>query len=167
MKENIPLISIIVAMDQNRVIGSDNALPWHLPADLKHFKAMTVGKPIIMGRKTWESLPGKLPGRTHIIITANPDYAVEGCVVVHSLEAALEAAGDALEVMIVGGAMLYQQALPLADRLYLTLVETQVEGDARFPEYNPSQWRELERQRHSSDEKNPFAYSFLTLSRIR
>ncbi len=167
MNENRPLISIIVAMAENRVIGSDNALPWHLPADLKHFKAMTVGKPIIMGRKTWESLPGKLPDRTHIIITANPDYAVAGCLVVHSLEAALEAAGDVSEVMIVGGAMLYQQALPLADRLYLTLVETQVEGDARFPEYDPAQWREIACQRHPSDEKNPYAYSFLTLSRIR
>ncbi|MCP3670217.1 MAG: type 3 dihydrofolate reductase [Gammaproteobacteria bacterium] len=167
MNESRPLISIIVAMAENRVIGSDNALPWHLPADLKHFKAMTLGKPIIMGRKTWESLPGKLPDRTHIIITANSDYAVADCVVVHSLEAALEAAGDVPEVMIVGGAMLYRQALPLADRLYLTLVEAQVEGDAWFPEYDPAQWQEIARQRHPSDGKNPYAYSFLALSRIR
>jgi len=166
MKQKRPLISIIVAMAENRVIGSGNALPWHLPADLKHFKAMTMGKPIIMGRKTWESLPGKLPGRTHIIISTNPGYAAEGCEVVHSLDAALEIAGAVPEVMIVGGAMLYAQALSLADRLYLTLVETQVEGDAWFPEYDPAQWREIARQRHSQDERNPHAYSFLTLSRI-
>jgi len=166
MNQNKPMISIIVAMAENRVIGNDNALPWRLPADLKHFKAMTVGKPIIMGRKTWESLPGRLPDRIHIIITANPDYVADGCVVVRSLEAALEAAGDVPEVMIVGGTMLYQQALPLADRIYLTLVETQVEGDARFPEFDPGQWQEIERQRHPSDDRNPYAYSFLTLSRI-
>ncbi len=166
MNQNKPIISIIVAMAENRVIGNGNALPWHLPADLKHFKARTLGKPIIMGRKTWESLPGKLPDRTHIIITANPDYAVDGCEVVHSLDAALEAAGAVPEVMIVGGATLYAQALPLADRLYLTIVETEVEGDASFPEFDQLQWQELMRERHSSDERNPYAYSFLTLSRI-
>lgn len=166
MNQHKPMVSIIVAMAENRVIGKDNSLPWHLPADLKHFKAMTVGKPIIMGRKTWESLPGKLPDRAHIVITANPGYVAEGCVVVHSLEQALEAAGDVSEVMIVGGAMLYEQALPLADRLYLTIVETQVEGDAWFPQYDPGQWQEIERQRYPADERNPCAYSFVTLSRV-
>ncbi len=166
MIQNKPTISIIVAMSENRVIGNDNSLPWYLPADLKHFKAMTIGKPIVMGRKTWESLPGKLPDRTHIIITSNPDYVAEGCVVVHSLEQALEAMGDVPEVMIVGGAMLYAQTLPIADRLYLTLVETQVEGDALFPEYDPGQWQEVERKHHPADEKNPYAYSFVTLSRV-
>lgn len=166
MKQNKPMISIIVAMAENRVIGKDNALPWHLPADLKHFKAMTLGKPIIMGRKTWESLPGKLPDREHIIVSGNPDYLAADCIVVHSLDAALAAAGDVPEIMIVGGVTLYQQALPLADRIYLTLVETEVEGDALFPEYNPERWRELERQRYPGDDRNPYAYSFLTLSRI-
>ncbi len=166
MNQNRPIISIIVAMAENRVIGNDNALPWHLPADLKHFKAMTLGKPIIMGRKTWESLPGKLPGRAHIIISSNPEYVAEGCVVVDSLEAALEAAGAVPEVMIVGGAMLYAQALPVADRLYITVVETEVEGDASFPEYDRSQWQEQACERHTSDERNPYAYRFLTLSRI-
>ncbi len=160
------MISIIVAMAENRVIGNDNSLPWHLPADLKHFKAMTVGKPIVMGRKTWESLPGKLPDRTHIVVSANSDYQAEGCVVVHSLEQALTAAGDVPEVMIVGGAMLYAQALPLADRLYLTLVEMQVDGDTRFPEYDAEQWQEVERQRYPADDRNPYAYSFVTLSRV-
>ena len=153
-------------MARNRVIGNANSLPWHLPADLKHFKAMTLGKPIIMGRKTWESLPGKLPGRTHIIVTSNPDYVADGCVVVHSLQQAIEAAGDVPEVMIVGGAMLYAQALQLADRIYLTLVETEVEGDTLFPEYDSEQWCEIAREDHSSDDKNPFAYSFVTLSRV-
>ncbi len=153
-------------MAQNRVIGNANSLPWHLPADLQHFKAMTMGKPIVMGRKTWESLPGKLPGRTHIIVTANPDYIADDCVVVHSLEQALEAAGDASEAMIVGGASLYAQALASADRMYLTLVETEAQGDTMFPEYDQGQWREVERERHPSDDKNPFAYSFITLSRV-
>lgn len=159
-------ISIIVAMTQNRVIGNANALPWHLPADLKHFKAMTVGKPIIMGRKTWESLPGRLPERIHIVVTANPGYVAEGCVVAHSLEQAIVAAGDVPEVMIVGGAKLYRQALPLADRIYLTLVETDAEGDTIFPEYDAGQWRETARERHPGDDKNPYPYSFITLSRV-
>jgi len=166
MNQNKPIISIIVAMAENRVIGNDNSLPWYLPADLKHFKAMTLGKPIIMGRKTWESLPGKLPGRIHIIVTSNPEYQADGCTVVNSLQGALNVAGDVPEVMIVGGAMLYAQALSLADRLYLTIVETAVNGDASFPEFDQSQWQELEREHHSSDERNPYAYSFLTLSRI-
>ena len=166
MNQNKPIISIIVAMAENRVIGNDNSLPWHLPADLKHFKAMTLGKPIIMGRKTWESLPGKLPGRIHIVVTSNPEYQADGCTVVNSLQGALNVAGDVPEVMIVGGAMLYAQALSLADRLYLTIVETAVNGDASFPEFDQSQWQELEREHHYSDERNPYAYSFLTLLRI-
>lgn len=166
MNQQQPIISIIVAMAENRVIGDANSLPWHLPADLQHFKAMTLGKPIIMGRKTWESLPGKLPGRTHIVLTADPAYLAEGCIVVHSLEQALIAAGDVPEVMIVGGAMLYAQALPLAHRLYITLVETQAKGDTLFPEYDPDQWQELERQHHPADDRNPYAYSFVTLSLV-
>jgi dihydrofolate reductase len=166
MKQQHPIISIIVAMAENRVIGNDNSLPWYLPADLKHFKAMTMGKPIIMGRKTWESLPGKLPGRPHIVVSSNPDYIADGCSVAHSLEQALAVAGGVPEVMIVGGAMLYAQALPLADRLYLTMVETQVEGDTSFPEYDSEQWREVERERHPADASNPYAYSFVTLSRV-
>lgn len=161
-----PIISIIVAMAENRVIGNDNSLPWHLPADLKHFKAMTMGKPMIMGRKTWESLPGKLPGRTHIVVSANSDYVAEGCILVHSLQQAIEAAGDVPEVMVVGGAMLYGEALPQADRMYLTMVETEVEGDTLFPEYDSGQWQEVAREHHPSDEKNPCAYSFVTLSRV-
>ena len=153
-------------MAENRVIGNDNSLPWYLPADLKHFKAMTVGKPIIMGRKTWESLPGKLPERPHIVISSNPDYEAEGCLVVPSLDHALRAAGDVPEIMVVGGAMLYAQALPLADKIYLTLVETEAEGDTVFPDFDTSQWQELSRERHPEDEYNPYAFSFVTLSRV-
>lgn len=160
-----PIISLIAAMDENRVIGCDNRLPWRLPADLQHFKRLTMGKPMLMGRKTWESLPGLLPGRTHIVISANPDYAAEGCLLVHSVEQALAAAGDAEEIMVVGGANLYRQLLPLADRLYLTQVHTRVTGDAWFPDYRAETWRELEREEHPADERNPIAYSFVTLER--
>lgn len=158
-------ISIIAAMAENRIIGRDNKLPWHLPADLKHFKALTIGKPIIMGRKTWESLPGLLPDRPHIVITGNPNYQADGCTLAHSLEEALQAAGDAPEIMIVGGANLYTQALTLANRIYLTLVHTETEGDSLFPEYDASQWVETSRECHHADAKNRYDYSFITLER--
>lgn len=162
-----PTLSLIAAMDENRVIGSDNRLPWRLPADLQHFKRLTMGKPMVMGRKTWESLPGLLPGRTHIVITANPTYQAAGCLLVHSIEQALAAAGEVDEIMVVGGANLYRQLLPRADRLYLTLVHTRVSGDAWFPDYQADEWRETAREDHAADERNPFAYSFLTLQRER
>ncbi len=161
-----PMISIIAAMAENRVIGRDNVLPWRLPADLRHFKALTIGKPIIMGRRTWESLPGLLPERLHIVITRRPDYRSEGCLLAHSVEEALAAAGEVPEVMIVGGAELYRQVLPQARRMYLTLLHAKVEGDVRFPEYDPWEWRELERERHHADEKNPYPFTFLTLERV-
>lgn len=167
MKSKHQTISLIAAMAENRVIGRDNSLPWRLPADLKHFKALTIGKPIVMGRKTWESLPGLLPDRHHIVITGNESYRAEGCSVVHSVEEALAAAGDAPEVMVVGGAAFYQQMLPLAQRLYLTLVQAEVEGDAWFPAYDADNWRELEREHHTADERNPYAYTFLTLQRVQ
>ncbi len=165
MSKPRPSISIIAAMAENRAIGMDNKLPWRLPADLRHFKALTVGKPIIMGRKTWESLPGLLPDRPHIVVTANQQYAAEGCTVVHSIEQAIEAAGDVPEAMIVGGGAFYEQMLPMADRLHLTLVHTEVEGDAFFPEYDPAEWKETSREHCLADEKNPFDYTFITLER--
>ncbi len=165
MTAHRPLISLIAAVAENRAIGIDNRMPWHLPADLRHFKALTVGKPIIMGRRTWESLPGLLPDRPHIVVTRKPDYRAEGCRVVHSVDAALAAAGDAPEVMVVGGAELYSALLPRADRLYLTQVETTVAGDAFFPDYDPAQWRVTAQERHAADARNPFAYRFLTLER--
>jgi dihydrofolate reductase len=165
MNESKPLISIIVAMAENHVIGRNNELPWRLPADLQHFKALTVGKPIVMGRKTWESLPGLLPERLHIVLTGDSDYVAEHCLVVHSLQEAMEAVGDASEVMIIGGSKLYQQFLPLAHRIYLTLVHAEVEGDSLFPDYDESRWKEVARESHPSDENNPYPYTFLTLRR--
>ena len=127
-------LSIVVAMADNRVIGQDNRLPWHLPADLKHFKQLTTGKPILMGRKTWESIGRPLPERTNIVITRDPDYQAAGCTVVHSVDAALRAAEPHSEVMVIGGAELYRQVLPEVSTIYLTQVHADVEGDTVFPE---------------------------------
>ncbi len=159
-------VSLIVAMAENRVIGRDNQLPWRLSADLQHFKALTMGKPIVMGRKTWESIGRPLPGRTNIVVTRDAGYQAEGCTVVHSVDQALEAAAGSDEVMVIGGANLYQQLLERADCLYLTLVKAAVEGDAWFPEFDMAQWREVGRESHSRDEKNEFDYEFVALERI-
>lgn len=158
-------ISIIVAMSENRVIGINNTLPWHLPADLQHFKSITMGKPILMGRKTFDSIGRPLPGRQNIVVTRDPDFASENVTVVHSPEAALEAASDHAEVMIVGGASFYEQMLPHASRLYLTIIHQQVEGDAHFPNFNQDEWETVESIRHAASEKNPVDHSFLTLQR--
>lgn len=160
-------ISLIVAMDSNGVIGSDNGLPWHLPADLQHFKRTTMGKPILMGRKTWESLGRPLPGRTNIVITHDSGYQAAGCVVVNSIDAALQAAGEQDEVMVIGGAEFYRQVLPRADTLYLTRIHETFSGDTFFPELNEADWREVERSDQAADEKNPHDYSFIRLDRVR
>ncbi len=165
MEQSKPVISLIAAMAKNRAIGIENRLPWRLPADLQHFKRLTLGKPILMGRRTWESLPGLLPQRPHIVITRDTQYLAEGATVVHTIESALAAAGDVPEVMVVGGAHFYQQMLPLADQLYLTEVEVDVKGDAFFPEFDLSDWRLLSRETNQPDEKNGFAYTFLTYQR--
>lgn len=159
-------MSLIVAMAANRVIGRDNRLPWHLPADLKHFRRLTLGKPVLMGRRTWESIGRPLPERTNIVITRDADYSAPGCVVVHSLEAALRAAGHHPEVMVIGGAELYRQALPQAGRIYLTEVHGNFEGDTFFPGLQAGAWREVERTDFEPDEKNSHAYSFVTLERV-
>lgn len=158
-------ISFVVAMARNNVIGKDNELPWRLSADLQHFKAITLGKPVVMGRKTYESIGKPLPGRTNIIVTRDQNYLADACVVVHSVDAALEAAGTVDEVMVIGGAELYRQLLARADRVYLTLVQAEVEGDASFPVLDAAEWKELERHDHMADEKNQFPYSFLLLER--
>ena len=160
-------IAIVVAMAANRVIGRDNQLPWHLPADLKHFKQLTLGKPVVMGRKTYESIGRPLPERTNIVVTRDRDYGAPGCVVVHSLDEALAAAGEAAEVMVIGGAGIYRQVLPRTDTLYLTQVHAEFEGDTLFPELDAAQWREVARTDCEPDEKNPWRYSFLELVRIR
>ena len=158
-------ISLIVALDRNRVIGSDNQLPWRLSADLQHFKGLTMGKPIVMGRKTYESIGRPLPGRTNIVVTRDSSFSAAGCRVVHSIDEALVAAGDVDEVMIMGGENLYSQLLPRADRLYLTEVQAEVSGDAWFPEFDATQWQELERESHRADENNEFDYDFVVLAR--
>ena len=159
-----PVIALVAAMDEAGVIGRDNALPWHLPADLAHFKALTLDKPILMGRKTWESLPGRLPRRRHLVVSRAPGYHAEGCEVFGSLDAAI-AAVEEPELMIVGGAAIYAQSLPLADRLHLTLVRTRVAGDVRFPTWNPAEWREVARVERPADERNVFDMTFVDLIR--
>jgi len=158
-------ISLIVALARNRVIGRDNQLPWRLSADLQHFKGLTMGKPIVMGRKTHESIGRPLPGRANIVVTRDSGFSAEGCRVVHSIDEALVAAGDVDEVMIMGGENLYSQLLPRADRLYLTEVQAEVSGDAWFPEFDATQWQELERESHRADENNEFDYDFVVLAR--
>lgn len=161
----LPNLSIIAAMSDNGIIGRDNRLPWHMPVDLAHFKRITMGKPILMGRRTWESLPGLLPHRTHVVVTRNRDYEASGGHVVHSIEDALALFGDADELLVVGGETLYRQTLPLASRMYLTMVHARFDGDARFPGYERDEWCETAREEHAADERNAHACSFVTLQR--
>ena len=161
------IISLIAALDRRRGIGKDNQLPWRLPADLKRFRELTTGHHIITGRKTFESIGKPLPGRTTIIITRNRDYSAEGCFIVHSLDEALALArtrGEQ-EAFVIGGAEIYAQALPLADRLYLSLVEAEVEADAFFPAWEASEWRVIETSEAAADEKNLFRHTFQVLER--
>ncbi len=159
----MPRLALVVAVAENGVIGRANALPWRLPADLAHFKRVTLDKTIVMGRRTWESLPGLLPRRRHIVLSRDPGFTAEGCWVVTSLDAALTGAMGESELMIVGGASLYAEALPRASRLLLTRVHAAVEGDVRFPHWDPTQWREASRIEHPADERNAFAMTFLEL----
>ncbi len=165
-------LALIVAQSENRVIGRNNALPWHLSEDLKYFKKVTMGKVIIMGRKTYESIGRPLPGRTNVVVTRDPRWSAEGVTVVHSLEQAVEQAtaiseiNGAGEAMVIGGSELYTQALPLTQRLYLTQVHAQVCGDAYFPELELSQWQQFSRQDFDAVEPNPYSYSFIVLDRI-
>lgn len=161
----IPRISVIVATDQNGLIGKDNKLPWHLPADLAFFKKVTMGKPIIMGRKTFESIGQPLPGRTNIVVTSRTDYNAEGCRIARSLDEAIEKSGQVDEIMVIGGATLYQQALGRADRIYLTLVEAKLDGDTWFPALIEAEWLETRATRCEADERNPFAHTFKILER--
>jgi dihydrofolate reductase len=159
-----PRVTIIAAVAANGVIGKDNRMPWHLPDDLKRFKALTMGRPMIMGRKTWESLPGRLPGRPHIVVTRNADYRADGATVAPSLSAAITAAGDVDEVFIIGGAELYAQALPIADRLQLTEIAANFDGDTRFPSFDRRQWRQSTSERHVSE--TGLTYAFVAYDKI-
>lgn len=158
-------LSLIAAMADNRVIGRDNRLPWRLSADLQHFRRVTMGKPLLMGRRTYESIGRPLPGRHNIVLTRDPAYRAPGCTVVHSLDEALRAASDSEEIMVMGGAELYRQLLARAERLYLTLVHAEVEGDVHFPDIDPGEWREISREDFSADDNNEFDYSFVVLER--
>jgi len=160
------IISIIVAMDEKGVIGLEGDLPWRLSADLKHFRAITMSKPLIMGRKTHESIGRPLPGRKNIVLTRANDFDAEGCTIVHSLDDAFQAAGDVDEIIIMGGSRIYDQSLARAGRLYLTEVHADIGGDVYFPEFDKAEWLELERQNHSADEENDFDYSFVVMERV-
>lgn len=157
-----PDLIIVAAMAENRVIGREGGMPWHLPADLKHFKAVTMQHPIVMGRRTYESIGRALPGRTNIVITHRRDYTAPGCRIAGSLDEALT--GLEGEVMIIGGGEIYRQALPRTSRIHLTLIHTRVDGDTTFPELGP-EWVEVEREERPADERNPYALSFLRLER--
>ncbi|MDA1107633.1 MAG: type 3 dihydrofolate reductase [Proteobacteria bacterium] len=160
------MISLIAAMGRNRVIGKHNTLPWRLPADMRHFRRVTMGKPVLMGRKTFESLGKPLAGRTNIIITHDLTYHAPGCRVVHSVAEALTAAGVSDEIMVLGGADIFAQFLPHAARMYLTHVHSDFDGDAFFPAFDASAWVVTERTRHEADAENPHACSFVTLERV-
>ncbi|WP_348771888.1 type 3 dihydrofolate reductase [Pseudoalteromonas sp. MMG013] len=160
------IISMIAAMADNRVIGQGNKMPWHLPADLQHFKRVTLNKPVIMGRKTFESIGRPLPNRRNIIISRNLDYNAQGTEVVTSADAALALVEGEAEVMIIGGGLVYEQFLPLCERLYLTFIDLTVEGDTCFPDYEKiGEWQVMETQHNEADDKNIYSHKFVTLQK--
>ncbi len=159
-------LSLIVAMDNNCVIGNKDDLPWRLSSDLQHFKATTMGKPIVMGRKTHESIGRPLPGRENIVLTRLQDYQAEGCTVLNSIDTLFEHCKDIDEVMITGGAEIYKQAFDHVSRMYITEVHAEVEGDTYFPEFNREEWKEISRENHTADEKNEYDYSFVVLEHM-
>lgn len=160
------IVSLVVAVAQNGVIGRDNALPWRLPNDLKFFKRTTFGHPILMGRSTYESIGRPLPDRFNLVLSRNQDLRIEGCAVVHSLDEAIAASPGAQELMVIGGAQVYAQTLPRADRIYLTQVHADIAGDTFFPDFDVAQWRASSTERHEADEQHAYAYSFITLQRV-
>jgi dihydrofolate reductase len=157
-------VSMIAAMGRNRAIGMNGAMPWHLPGELQHFKQATMGKAILMGRKTWQSIGRPLPGRQNIVISRNSDFIADGADLVTSLQAAIDAA-EAEEVMVIGGGQLYQLAMPLAQRMLLTLVETDPPADTWFPEWDEGQWQQTASKLYQADEHNELAYRIVELQR--
>lgn len=158
-------LSLIVAMASNRTIGLDNTLPWRIPEDLRHFKALTMGHHMIMGRKTYESIGRPLPGRTTVVVTRDRNLEIEGCITAYSLHDAIAACAEEDEIFVVGGAEIYAQALNLADTLYLTEVQQEIVGDAWFPEFDRSEWQEVSRERHRQETPQPLEYHFTTYRR--
>lgn len=160
-------ISIIAAMANGRVIGHDNRMPWHLPADLRHFKEVTMGKPILMGRKTFESIGRALPGRLNVVVSRNDAFQAPGCLRAHNICEAFAHVIASDEIMIIGGASFYRQLLPYADRLYLTYIDADLAGDAFFPQIDLADWVEERREPHPADERNPYRYTFVHYRRVR
>lgn len=162
------MISLVVAVDKNYVIGKDNKLIWHLPADLKFFKQVTMGHHMIMGRKTFDSIGKPLPGRTSVVITRNKDAKFpEGVLVASSLDEAIKLCGPDPEICIIGGAQIFNESMKIADRIYLTLIHEEFDGDVFFPKPDPSEWKQVKREDHEADEKNPYPYSFCLLEKIK
>ena len=160
-------LELVVAVAENDVIGRGNQLPWHLPADLRHFKSLTLGKPVLMGRKTYESIGRALPGRTNIVLSRSAEFSPSDCIVVKSLDDARIAAGAQPALMVIGGAEIYRQCLLLASRIHLTLVHAQIEGgDTIFAGWRGGEWNASSRERHEADDRNAYAYSFITLERM-
>ena len=158
---------LVVAVARNRVIGRDNGLPWHLPADLQHFKRTTMGKPLLMGRKTFESIGKPLPGRTTLVLPRDALWSSPGVVTVHSMEAALQESRDAAELAGIGGAQVFELLLPLAERIHLTRIDAEFAGDTWFPVLPASSWQEIDVQRRAADERNAYDMEFVTLQRVR
>jgi dihydrofolate reductase len=159
-------LELVVAVAENDVIGRGNQLPWHLPADLRHFKSLTLGKPVLMGRKTYESIGKALPGRSNIVLSRSPGFSPSDCIVVKTLDDARIAAGPQSPLMVIGGAEIYRQCLPLASRIHLTLIHAGIEdGDTLFAGWRGAEWVASSRERHEADDKNAYAYSFITLER--
>ncbi len=159
------MLSIIVALSENNVIGRENNLPWKLSADLKRLKAITMGHHLIMGRKTWESLGRPLPGRTNVVITSDKNYKAEGGVVVHSFNEALQTSAHDNEAFVFGGGKIFREALPVVTKIYMTIVHAKIDGDTFFPGLDKNEWHEVEREDFKADEKNQYDYSFITLER--
>ena len=160
-----PLVSLIVAMAQNGVIGRDNTMPWRLPQDMKRFRAFTLGKPILMGRKTFESIGSPLPGRVNLVLTRDRAWYAHGVIVVHSVDEALTQAEASAELVAIGGAEIYRLVLPFARRIYLTHVHADVPGDIYFPDFDSTQWADVECSMHPADDEHAYPLTFVTLER--
>jgi len=166
MTTTAPIVSLIWAMDRNRLIGRENALPWKLPADMQWFRKQTMDKPVLMGRKTFDSIGNPLPGRKNIVLSRQADLTIEGCHVVGSLAEARAVAADAEEIMVIGGSEIYGLLLPEADRLYCTEIDAAFDGDAWFPEFDENVWAQVFNETHEADETNAYPYRFLIYERI-
>ncbi|MFS0863277.1 dihydrofolate reductase [Fredinandcohnia sp. 179-A 10B2 NHS] len=162
------MISLLLAMDKNQLIGKDNDLPWRLPADLAYFKRVTMGHPIIMGRKTYDSIGRPLPGRENIIVTRDRNYQVEGCKVVHSIDEIVQLGSETKEeLFVIGGSEIFKEILPYADRLYITEIDEVFEGDTYFPAFKKNEWNLISSEKGIKDEKNPYEYTFLVYEKVK